>query len=135
MEYGNGNGNGQYQSMESYGMSAADGQCQDMGMGGGMGQDYGGQSSYGGQSGYGGGGMYDDSRNCQSGSAAFGGPGYRSPLRYNKVMKEMNSRNGLYSPEQRAGRGNGDYYNSLPGIGGHEGAMYQSRNNNNQSYY
>ncbi|KAH8412120.1 hypothetical protein KR222_011880 [Zaprionus bogoriensis] len=104
MEYANGNANGGYPSMDGYGMSA-EGQYQDMG------HEFE-------QSRYGGGGMqsYDESRNQQSGSASYGGPGYRSPLRYNKVLKEMNSRNGLYAPsDQRNGRGNGDYYNSLPG--------------------
>ncbi|KAH8314730.1 hypothetical protein KR059_001644 [Drosophila kikkawai] len=33
----------------------------------------------------------------QNGAAALGGPGYRSPLRYSKLLREMNSRNGLYS--------------------------------------
>ncbi|XP_017032585.1 uncharacterized protein [Drosophila kikkawai] len=71
----------------------------------------------------------------QNGAAALGGPGYRSPLRYSKLLREMNSRNGLYSPmdQQRAGA-HGDFYNSLPGIGGAEGQMYQSRGNGN-SYY
>jgi len=40
-------------------------------------------------------GYGQESRNYQSGSAALGGPGYRSPLRYNKILREMNSRNGL----------------------------------------
>ncbi|XP_062124366.1 uncharacterized protein LOC133837573 isoform X1 [Drosophila sulfurigaster albostrigata] len=123
MEYGN--GNGQYQSMEGYGMSAPDGQCPEIG------QDYD-QSRC-----YGGGSQYDDSRGYQNSSASFGGPGYRSPLRYNKVMREMNSRNGLYAPSDRngPGRGNGDYYNSLPGIGGYESQAYQPRNSGNNPYY
>ncbi|KAH8410299.1 hypothetical protein KR009_010780, partial [Drosophila setifemur] len=84
-----------------------------------------------------------ESRDVQSGSAALGGPGYRSPLRYTKILREMNSRNGLYSPMelQRGGQGGqggqggrGDYYNSLPGIGGAESQMYQSQGNGN-SYY
>lgn len=85
MDFGQGNGGGQYQSMEGYGMSSPDGHSPEMG------QDY--MQSRGGY----GSGMqsYDDSRNCQSGSASFGGPGYRSPLRYTKVLREMNSRNGL----------------------------------------
>ncbi|XP_017011753.2 uncharacterized protein [Drosophila takahashii] len=44
-------------------------------------------------------GYGQESRNYQSGSAALGGPGYRSPLRYNKILREMNSRNGLYNGE------------------------------------
>ncbi|KAH8263177.1 hypothetical protein KR044_005523 [Drosophila immigrans] len=124
MEYGN--GNGQYQSMEGYGMSSPEGQCPEIG------QDYD-QSRC-----YGGGSQYDDSRNYQSSSSAsFGGPGYRSPLRYSKVMREMNSRNGLYAPSDRSGpgRGNGDYYNSLPGIGGYESQAYQSSRNSGNPYY
>ncbi|KAH8292779.1 hypothetical protein KR054_005595, partial [Drosophila jambulina] len=78
---------------------------------------------------------YGQQSSNQSGSAAFGGPGYRSPLRYGKLLREMNSRNGLYSPmEQQRGGGQGDYYNSLPGLGGAEGQMYQSQGNGN-SYY
>ncbi|EDW03520.1 uncharacterized protein LOC6561953 [Drosophila grimshawi] len=128
MDYGAGNGNGnlQYQSMEGYGMSTPDGQAPELG------QEYSQPQSYGG------GGMqsYDDSRNCQSGSASFGGPGYRSPLRYTKVMREMNSRNGLYSPmDQRSGRGNGDYYSSLPGIGGADAQMYGQQRNGAHPYY
>ncbi|EDW12506.1 hypothetical protein AWZ03_007641 [Drosophila navojoa] len=126
MDYGQGNGGGPYQSMEGYGMSAPDGQAPEMG------QDY--MQSRGGY----GGGMqsYDDGRNCQGGSASFGGPGYRSPLRYSKVLREMNSRNGLYSPtDQRSGRGNGDYYNSLPGIGGPEGQMYGQPRQGGNPYY
>ncbi|XP_017050450.1 uncharacterized protein LOC108094394 [Drosophila ficusphila] len=81
------------------------------------------------------GGFGQESRSYQSGSAALGGPGYRSPLRYSKILREMNSRNGLYSPmEQQRGGGQGDYYNTLPGLGGHEGQTYQSRGNGN-SYY
>ncbi|KAH8298323.1 hypothetical protein KR018_005022, partial [Drosophila ironensis] len=90
---------------------------------------------YGGQPQMQGGGYGQESRGMQSGAAALGGPGYRSPLRYSKILREMNSRNGLYSPmEQQRGGGQGDYYNSLPGIGGAEGQMYQTRNNNG-SYY
>ncbi|EDV54349.1 uncharacterized protein LOC6548585 isoform X2 [Drosophila erecta] len=37
------------------------------------------------------------STNFNGGSASLGGPGYRSPLRYTKMLREMNSRNGLYS--------------------------------------
>ncbi|EDX05779.1 uncharacterized protein LOC6733117 isoform X2 [Drosophila simulans] len=37
------------------------------------------------------------SSNFNGGSASLGGPGYRSPLRYTKMLREMNSRNGLYS--------------------------------------
>ncbi|KAH8244688.1 hypothetical protein KR032_004735, partial [Drosophila birchii] len=80
-------------------------------------------------------GGYGQESSNQSGAAAYGGPGYRSPLRYGKLLREMNSRNGLYSPmDQQRGGGQGDYYNSLPGLGGAEGQMYQPRGNGN-SYY
>ncbi|EDW80357.1 uncharacterized protein Dwil_GK18700 [Drosophila willistoni] len=132
MEYGN--GYMQYQSMEGYGMSSPAEGYNQMGvtqMGGGQPRYYADQSGYGN-------GLQpqDESRNCQNGSAAFGGPGYRSPLRYSKALKEMNSRNGLYSPmdQQRVSGGRGDYY-TLPGLGGNEGQMsYQSHSSGN-SYY
>ncbi|SPP89546.1 uncharacterized protein LOC117591063 [Drosophila guanche] len=132
MEYGNGNGiNVQsYQSMQGYGMCVPDGQPPE-----GYGMNYDGMGQMSGRSqeySYG----QEESRG-QAGTAAFGGPGYRSPLRYNKMLKEMNSRNGLYSPaeQQRVGQGSGhgDYgYNSLPGVGDAE--AQQPRDNGN-SYY
>ncbi|KAH8327878.1 hypothetical protein KR067_001321, partial [Drosophila pandora] len=80
------------------------------------------------------GGFGQESRNMQSGAAALGGPGYRSPLRYQKIMREMNSRNGLYSPmDQQRGGGQGDYYSSLPGIGGAEGQIYRGNRGNGSS--
>ncbi|XP_033166069.1 uncharacterized protein LOC117144799 isoform X1 [Drosophila mauritiana] len=75
------------------------------------------------------------SSNFNGGSASLGGPGYRSPLRYTKMLREMNSRNGLYSPmEQQRSSGQGDYYNTLPGLGGPEGQAYHSRGNGNPYY-
>ncbi|EDW37179.1 GL26111 [Drosophila persimilis] len=136
MEYGNGNGTN-YQSMQGYGMSIPDGQppegygmsFEGMGQMSGQGQEYVQSNGYG----------QEESRG-QPGSAAFGGPGYRSPLRYNKMLKEMNSRNGLYSPmeQQRGGQssGQGDYgYNSLPGLGGNESQGYHHQSQGNGNTY
>lgn len=86
MEYGNGNvGNGQYSPLDGgYGMGG-EGQRESQYMS----HDYDQSRAYGN-------GMqssYDEGRGGNS--ASFGGPGYRSALRHNKVIREMNSRNGL----------------------------------------
>lgn len=48
----------------------------------------------------------------------------------------LNSAFPFYSaPSDRNGRGNGDYYNSLPGLGGYEAQGYRPRDNGSQQYY
>lgn len=87
MEYGGKGEYGQYSPLDGgYGMPSHGGE---QGQGQYMNQDYDNSRAYGS-------GMqssYDEGRGGNS--ASLGGSGYRSPLRYNKVLREMNSRNGL----------------------------------------
>ncbi|EDW80359.1 uncharacterized protein Dwil_GK18720 [Drosophila willistoni] len=70
-----------------------------------------------------------ESENYQS-SATLGGAGYRSPLRHGRFMREMNSRNGLYSPLEQSGRRGGpeNYHTSLPGFGALETPTFKPGN-------